>query len=251
MHHFFLCVHSGINIQLKCSHGSGFVWNPLSPTSHRLRDTHHPLETHTHTQNEGRKTMEFLVFPKWQHGMEKSSLFNTHACRSVSEAWSVCCVLMCPLCATSAKHWWQGRQKLCVCAPTSVSEGVFAQVHSSWFREIKFAGGDGSRLRQALKWTLWRLSAHISAHTHSLQRSVQGVGVVCSLSLRPGGKARLTKPGWHSQELREQRLDFYIRALGPLYKGSLWGNPIHRGVTAAGQDLVEAFRSLCTYRWNK
>jgi len=40
MHYFFLCVRSGINVQQKCSYGNEFVWNPLSPTSHRLRDTH-------------------------------------------------------------------------------------------------------------------------------------------------------------------------------------------------------------------
>ena len=63
MYHFFLCVCVCVlvcvcvdmNVEQKCSYGTGSVWNPLSPTSHRHR---------------GGKTMEFLVFPKWQHGME-------------------------------------------------------------------------------------------------------------------------------------------------------------------------------------
>lgn len=60
-----------------------------------------------------------------------------------------------------------------------------------------------------------------------MQWSVQGVSVVYSLSLRPAGKARLTKPDWHCQELCEQRDWIYITAQSSFVKCFLWGNPFH------------------------
>lgn len=42
-----------------------------------------------------------------------------------------------------------------------------------------------------------------------MQWSFEGVAAVCSLSLGPGGAARLTKPDWQCQERRVQRLDLH------------------------------------------
>lgn len=170
IHRFFFCVCTDTNVEQKCSYGTGLVWNPLSPTSHRLSDT----QTFKHTHQKG-ETTEFLIYPKWQHGMEKGSTWrltrtwHIHAWRLVSEAQSVWCVLMCPLCAAAAKHWRQGRQKLCVCPPVCVRVCSLKSTtsNSDWLR----LAVEHSRLQRVLSehprdWT------HTHTHTHSMQWSL-------------------------------------------------------------------------------
>ncbi len=84
-------------------------------------------------------------------------------------------------------------------------------VHSSrnlWFRQIKAVGGAFQGLAHSQR----------IEHTH-MQWCVQGVTVVCSLSLHPAGEARLTKPDWHCQELGEQSEWIRWAALWALFVG--------------------------------
>lgn len=118
---------------------------------------------------------KFLIFPKWQHGMEKDMTHthtHTHAWQCVSEAWSVWCVLMCPLCAAGAKHWWQGRQKLCVCVCPLVCVKVCS---------VKYPTPDSDRLRSSVERSRLRrvFSIHSRDRTHALKHT-HTHAVVCS-----------------------------------------------------------------------
>lgn len=73
-------------------------------------------------------------------------------------------------------------------------------------------GSDRLRLSVEISRLQRAFSAYPRHWTHTntrMQWSFQGVAAVCSLSLGPGGAARLTKPDWQCQELRVQRLDLH------------------------------------------
>lgn len=113
--------------------------------------------------------------------MEKSGTWGQASTHYTSEARRrVCSTLMCPLCAASAKRWWQG-------APESVR--AFAQPFRVCLPGSTRLGSKQAATR--IKCTLWKRSAH----TLGLQRSAQGVGVVCSQSLCPAGKAKGNRSG--------------------------------------------------------
>lgn len=70
-----------------------------------------------------------------------------------------------------------------------------------------------------------------------MQWSFQGVAAVCSLSLRPGGAARLTKRNWQCQELRAQRLDLH-KNFELLHKG-FGGDPSQSSVSRSSKKETE------------
>lgn len=102
---------------------------------------------------------------------------------------------------------------VCVCGCVCTSLLVCVKV-----RSVKGLDSDrlkpsveGSRLRRVFStYATDRIHTHARTHT---QWSVQGVSVVCSLSLHPVGIARLTKLDWHCQELCKRSVWIYIRAL--------------------------------------
>lgn len=111
-----------INVEQKCSYGTGSGWNPLFL----------PLCTHSHTHVEAEAqqrnsspfqhgTMAWKRCGTWSFSRKWHT--GTH-CPVHSLVWA--CVLMCPLCAAGARPWWQRRQQWSVrlCAVTAECQGV-------------------------------------------------------------------------------------------------------------------------------
>lgn len=93
---------------------------------------------------------------------------------------------------------------------------------------------EDSRLQRALR-ACPRRRTHTNAR---MQWSFQGVAAVGSLSLRPGGAARLTKRDWQCQELRAQRLDLH-KNFELLHKGLFGGDPSQSSVSRSSEKERE------------
>lgn len=113
-------------------------------------------QKHTHAHRRSRGTMEFLIFPKWQHGMEKVSTWrltrtwhtHTHTC-TVPCVWGVKCLLCVyvpSVCCWCQALMTRAPESECVCVSTTP---------------------DSDRLRPPVecsklctKYTLWRSNTH-------------------------------------------------------------------------------------------
>lgn len=102
-------------------------------------------------------------------------------------------------------------------------------------------GSDGLRLsveNSRLQWALRACPRHRTHTNARMQWSFQGVAAVCSLSLHPGGAARLTKTDWQCQELRAQRLDLH-KNFELLHKCLFGGDPSQSSVSRTSKRETE------------
>lgn len=111
-------------------------------------------QKHTHAHRRSRGTMEFLIFPKWQHGMEKVSTWrltrtwhtHTHMHSALClrrEVSAVCLCALCVLLVPSIDD--QGARKWVCVSTTPDSDRLRPPVECS---------------KLCTKYTLWRLNTH-------------------------------------------------------------------------------------------
>lgn len=208
MYHIFLSVcFSGsisINVEQKCSYGTGSGWNPLFLPLY----THSLLHTHTHVQAGAQQRNS----SSFQHGtvawkrcgtwsFSRKWHTGTH-CSVHSLVWVCVCVCFN---VPSVCSWCQALMAkapavMCVrvCSRRRVSRCVLPRCLTET---------DERWRQQSLDCTGYWESTQRITHT---QRSVQGVSVVCSLSLHPFGSGQANQSGLALPRTQPaQRLDLH------------------------------------------
>lgn len=157
-----------------------------------------PTDTHTQNRVENHRIPHLSKVAAW-HGKGQQVGFNSNMTQTCTPG--VVC-LRCLLCLNVPVVCSQ-----CQTLMSSARLLVCVQVCA-----VMTPGSDRLRLSVEISRLQRAFSAYPRHRTHTntrMQWSFQGVAAVCSLSLSPGGAARLTKPDWQCQELRAQRLDLH------------------------------------------